>query len=57
MGDVKGRDPELKLDAANLRAELNPNFRVQGRQRFVEQEDARLDGERPRERNPLLLAS
>ena len=52
--DVERRDPELELDAPDLLAELDAHLRVKGRERLVEQEDARLDGQRACERDALL---
>ncbi len=57
VGDVHGRDPELALDRADLLAQRDPDLRVERRQRLVEQQDLRLDGERPGQRDALLLAA
>ncbi len=54
VSHVDGRDAELELDAADLLAQLDPHLRVERRERLVEQEDARLDRERPSERDALL---
>ena len=57
VGDEDGRQREL----AEQLVELDPHRRlrvgVERRQRLVEQEDARLERERPRERDPLALAA
>ena len=52
--DVDGRDPELELDAADLLAQLHAHLRVERGERLVEQQHARLDRERARERDALL---
>ena len=57
MGDEEGGDADLALDAADLVPELAANPGVEGRERFVEEQDGRPDGERPRQRHPLLLAT
>ena len=57
VGDVDRRDPELELDAADLLAQLDAHLRVERRERLVEQQHARLDRERPRERDALLHAA
>ena len=54
MRDVDGRDPEPALDPPDLLAQLHAHLRVERRERLVEEEDARLDRERARERDPLL---
>ena len=38
-------------------AQGHPDLRVEGGQRLVEEEHGGLDGERPGERDPLLLAA
>ena len=55
--DVDRRDPELELDAADLLAQLHAHLRVERRERLVEQEHARLDRQRARERDALLHAA
>ena len=49
--------PDLELDPADLVPQLRPDLRVQRRQRLVEQQHLRLDGQRPGQRDPLLLAA
>ena len=57
VGDEQGGDADLELDAPDLVAQLGADLGVQRRERLVEQEDLRLDRERPGERHPLLLAA
>ena len=57
VGDEEGRDPDHDLDPPDLLAELATDLGVEGRQRLVEQEHLRLDGQRPGERDSLLLAA
>ena len=55
--DVERRDAELELDAPDLLAQLHAHLRVERRERLVEQQHARLDRERARERDALLHAA
>src|SRR5438445_7698518 len=55
--DVERGDAELELDAANLLAQLDADLRVERRERLVEEEYARLDRERARQRDALLHAA
>ena len=57
VGDVHGGDPELALDRPDLLAQDDPDLGVERGQRLVEEEDLRLDGERPGQRDALLLAA
>ena len=57
MGHVDRGDPELALDRPDLLAQGDPDLGVEGRQRLVEEQDLRLDRERPGERDALLLAA
>ena len=57
MRDVDRGDPELPLDGPDLLAQDDPDLGVKGRQGLVEEQDLRLDGERPGERDALLLAA
>ncbi len=57
MGDEEGRGADLDLDAADLVAQLHAHLGVERRERLVEQEDRRLDRQRPGEGHPLLLAA
>ncbi len=57
VGDEQGGDPQLLLEAADLLAQRQPHLGVQRGQRLVEQQDARLEGERAGERDALLLAA
>ena len=52
---VERRDPELELDPPDLLPQLHAHLGVERRQRLVEQQHARLDRERPRQRDALLL--
>ena len=55
--DEQGGDAEFLLKAADLLAQGEPHLGVQRRQRFVEQQDPRAQGERAGERDALLLAA
>jgi hypothetical protein len=57
VGDVHRRDPETPLDPPDLEPEGQPDRGIERRQRLVEEENGRLDGERTRERDALLLAA
>ena len=57
VGHVDRRDPELALDRPDLVAQRDADLGVERRERLVEQQDLRLDRERPRQRDPLLLAA
>src|SRR5712691_1013707 len=57
MRHVQRRDPELELDAPDLLAQLHAHLRVERRERLVEQQHARLDRERARQRDALLHAA
>ena len=57
MGDEQGGGADLQLDPPDLVPQLHPDLGVQGRQRFVEQQHLRFDGQRPGQRDPLLLAA
>src|SRR2546426_8291643 len=50
-------DPELSLDPAQRTPHLQAEELVQGRQRLVEEQDARLGDQRARQGDPLLLAA
>src|SRR4051812_10378685 len=45
----------LGFDLLNDVEDLGGHLRIQGTGRFIKKEDARLDGDRPRDRDPLLL--
>ena len=49
--------PEAALDPPDLEPKRQPDRRVERRQRLVEQQYRRLDGERPGEGDALLLAT
>ncbi len=55
--DVHGRDAQTRLQALQLVAQLHAELRVEVGQRLVEQEDPRLEHERPRDGDALLLAA
>ena len=55
MGNHKSRYPLLKLDAADLFAELNTHLGIQCRQGLVEQQDFRLNSQCTCESHALLL--
>ena len=57
VGDVDRRDAELALDGSDLLAQRDADLGVERRQRFVQQQHLRLDGERAGERHALLLAA
>ena len=57
MRDVHERDPDLALDVLELELHLFAELEVEGAERLVEQKDARMVDERPRQRDPLLLAA
>ena len=57
MGHVDRGDPELALDRPDLLAQDDPDLGVERGQRLVEEQDLGLDGERPGERDALLLAA
>jgi hypothetical protein len=50
-------DAEFGDDAADLGAHLEPELRVEVRERLVKEEDTRLEDERPGEGDALLLAT
>src|SRR6185437_16701618 len=55
--DVDERDPELVLDRLQLELHLLAELEVEGAERLVEEQHARVVDERARERDPLLLAA
>ena len=57
VGDEEGGGPDVELDPPDLVAELDPHLRVERRERLVEQQHRRLDGQRPGQRHALLLAA
>ena len=56
VGHEDRRGPGTIEDRLHLTAHANPQRRVEVRERFVEQDDGRLRGERPAQRDPLLLS-
>ncbi len=57
VGDVDRGDAELALQLPQLDAHLDPQPGIEVRQRLVEQQHLRLDHDRARERDALLLAA
>ena len=57
VSHIERRYAELELYPPDLLAKLHANLRVEGRERLVEEQHARLDGDRPGEGHPLLLAA
>ena len=57
VGDEQRGGADLDLDPADLVAQLHAHLGVEGRERLVEEEDRRLDRQRPGEGHPLLLAA
>ena len=55
MGDEDEGDADLALDALQLDLHLLAQLEVEGAERLVEQEHARVVDERARQRDPLLL--
>jgi hypothetical protein len=55
--DQHGRDVDLVVQAAQPLAQLGAHLGVERAERLVEQQHARLDGERARQRHPLALAA
>ena len=55
MGDEQGGDADLGLNPTDLVAQLRAHLGVERRERLVEQQDLRLDRERPGQRHALLL--
>ncbi len=56
MGDEDGGDAQLALNGANLLAQRDADLGIQRRKRLIQQQQARLNGERARQRDALLLA-
>jgi hypothetical protein len=54
---VDGGDREALLEVADLLAHLHAQAGVEVRQRLVEEQQAGLDDDGARERDPLLLAA
>ena len=57
MRHVDGRDREPALQVPNFLSHLDAQLGVEVRQRLVEQQHARLDDDRARQRDALLLAA
>ena len=55
--DIDRGDPERSLDGPDLRAEADPDLRVQGGERLVEEQHLGLEGERARQGDALLLSA
>ncbi len=57
VGDQQGGQPEIAQRVAQLVAHLLASYRVERAERLVEQEHARLPGQRAGQRHPLALAA
>ena len=57
MGDEDRGEAEALLQRAQLPPHLHAHLGVEVRERLVEQQHLRLDGERAGQRDPLLLAA
>jgi hypothetical protein len=57
VGNEEDRQVEPRLQLAQLVAQPHPERRVERGERLVEEERARLGGERPGERGALALAA
>ena len=57
VGDVDRGDAELALDAAELELHLLAQLAVERGERLVEQQEVRLEHQRPGDRHALLLAA
>ena len=57
VGDEHGRDVDLVVQAAQPGAQLGADVGVERAERLVEQQHARLDGERAGQRHALALAA
>ena len=57
VGDEDRRHVDLVVEAAQPRAELLADLRVERAERLVEEQHLRLDRERPGERHALALAA
>ena len=57
MSDEQGGRAEPLLQGADLLAQLQAHLGVERGQRLVEQQHPRLDGERPGQRDTLLLTA
>ena len=57
VGDDQRRHGDLLVQPAQPLAQLGADLRVERAERLVEQQQPRLDGERPRQRHPLALAA
>ena len=57
VGDVDEGDPDLALDPLQLDLQALAQLQVERAERLVEQQHLRQVDQRPRQRNPLLLAA
>jgi hypothetical protein len=57
VGDVQRGDPQVLLQAEDLRPGLHPQLGVEVGQRFVHQEGGRFPHDRPAHGDPLALAT
>ena len=57
VGDVDRREPEVGVEPLELAPHLEAELGVEVRERLVEEQHPRLDGQRAGDRHPLLLAA
>ena len=57
VGDQHGGGTDTPQQVMDLLAQLDAQLGVEGRERFVEQDQLGLGGERPGQRHPLLLTT
>jgi hypothetical protein len=57
VGHENGRDVELALDLAQFHLHRRPQILVERRERLVEQQHRRIDNQRARQRDALLLTA
>ena len=57
MGDHHGGDAQFALQILDFVAQVNPHLGVQRRQRFIQQQQTGIGGNRTRQRDALLLAA
>src|SRR5207245_7142002 len=57
VSDVEGRDGEGRVKSTNLEAHFFAKVCIEVAQRLVEEENLRLNHQRPGHRDPLLLAT
>ena len=57
VGDMDRSNADLLLDRLDLMAHGRPDARIEVGERLIEQQNARIDRERPAERHPLALTA